>query len=332
MALPETMRIIAYEGAGGADVARLKTVPVPELGEGQVLIRVAAAGVNRPDIVQREGLYPAPKGAPEWPGLEVAGEIVAAKGVKNFAAGDRVMALLAGGGYAEYAAADEECLLPMPQGMSFAQAAAVPETYFTVWGNVFDRAKLRPGEVLLAHGGSSGIGTAAIHLAKAFGAKVIVTAGTAEKCEACRRLGADIAINYREQDFVEEVAKATDGKGANVILDMIGGDYTVRNYKAAAVEGRIVQIAFLLGAKPQINLNLLMVKRLVHMGSTLRARDKAFKGAIAAELQAKVAPLWGKGQALPVIDKVFPFEKAAEAQSYLESGAHIGKVVLSLEG
>lgn len=329
--MAEQMRIIAYEGAGGAEVLRQRQAPVPQPEQGQVLIRVRAAGVNRPDIAQRQGVYPPPPGAPAWPGLEVAGEIIAAEGVSGFAVGDRVMALLPGGGYAQYAVADAECLLPLPAAMDYAQAAAIPETYFTVWSNVFDRAKLQNGETLLVHGGSSGIGTAAIMLGKAFGAKVLITAGSAEKCAACLRLGAAAAFNYREEDFVEAVQKATGGKGVNVILDMIGGDYVRRNYKAAAVEGRIVQIAFLNGHKAEIDLNLLMTKRLAHTGSTLRSRDKAFKGLIARQLREKVLPLWEKGEVLPVIDKTFPLAQAAEAQTYLESGGHIGKIVLTVD-
>lgn len=331
MAEERQMRVIAFNGAGGIEVLQEKSVPVPALKPGQVLIRVHAAGVNRPDIAQRQGVYPPPQGAPEWPGLEVAGEIAAvAADVRNFAVGDKVMALLAGGGYAEYAAADRECLLPIPASMDYAQAAAVPETFFTVWSNVFDRAKLKKGETLLVHGGSSGIGTAAIMLGKAFGARVIVTAGSAEKCRACLELGADCAVNYRERDFVEAVEEFTHGRGADVILDMIGGDYTEKNYRAAAVEGRIVQIAFLRGHKAAVNLNLLMVKRLAHTGSTLRARDKIFKGAIAEALQRQVAPLWAQGKLLPVIDRVFPLAEAAKAHAYLEAGGHIGKVALKI--
>jgi len=328
--MTETMRIIAYAGAGGAEVIKPAAAPRPKPGPGQALIRVKAAGVNRPDIAQRQGVYPPPPGAAPWPGLEVAGEIAELNGVSGFKLGDKVMALLAGGGYAEYAVADAECLLPVPAGMDFAHAAAAPETYYTVWSNVFDRAGLQPGEVLLAHGGSSGIGTAAIQLGKAFGAKVLITAGTAEKCAACRRLGADAAINYREQDFVAAVKQATDGKGANVILDMIGGDYTERNYHAAAVEGRIVQIAALRGDRPAASLWPLMLKRLVHTGSTLRARDKAFKGQITAALRRNVLPYWQQGELFPVVDKCFPFAQAAAAQQYLEAGGHIGKIVLTL--
>jgi len=327
--MAETMRIIACKGAGGVEVLAQETVPLPQPQPGQALIRVHAAGVNRPDIAQRQGIYPPPPGAAPWPGLEVAGEIAALNGVSGFKIGDKVMALLTGGGYAEYAVADAECLLPVPQGMDFAHAAAAPETYYTVWSNVFDRGGLKRGETLLVHGGSSGIGTAAIQLGKAFGAKLLITAGTAEKCAACRKLGADLAINYREEDFVAAVKAATDGKGAHVILDMVGGDYVERNYHAAAVEGRIVQIAALRGDKPAASLWPLMLKRLTHTGSTLRARDKAFKGQITESLRRNVLPFWQKGELFPVLDKCFPFAQAAEAQQYLESGGHIGKVVLT---
>jgi len=322
------MRIIALKGTGGPEVLRAERVPLPRLRAGQVLLRVRAAGVNRPDILQRQGVYPPPPGAPAWPGLEVAGDIAALAGVEGFAVGDRVMALLPGGGYAEYAAADAECLLPLPANMDYVQAAAIPETFFTVWSNVFDRARLKKGDVLLVHGGSSGIGTVALRLARAFGAQVIVTAGSAEKCRACLKLGADCAVNYREQDFVAEMHNFNNGRGADVILDMVGGDYSEKNYQAAAAEGRIVQIAFLRGPKAVIDLNLLMRKRLVHTGSTLRARDKTFKGAIAAALKRHVWPLWQKGELLPVIDKVFPLSEAAAAHKYLEAGEHIGKIVL----
>lgn len=331
MAAPKEMRVIAFNGSGGTEVLQEKIVPVPATAPGQVLIRVHAAGVNRPDIAQRQGLYPPPAGAPDWPGLEVAGEIAAmGDKVSGFAVGDRVMALLAGGGYAEYAAADFETLLPLPDNMDYVAAAGIPETFFTVWSNVFDRAALKSGEILLVHGGSSGIGTAAIQLAKAFGARVIVTAGSAEKCQACLRLGADYAVNYREQDFVAAAEEWTQGAGVNVILDMIGGDYAEKNYKAAAVEGRIVQIAFLRGHKATVNLNLLMRKRLVHTGSTLRARDKYFKGAVAQALRRQVLPLWQKGALFPVIDSVFPLSEAAKAHETLEEGNHIGKIVLKV--
>jgi len=326
----KSMRIIALKGAGGVDMLQEETVPVPQLKSGQVLIRVHAAGVNRPDIAQRQGVYPPPPGAPDWPGLEVAGEIAALSEVKDFAVGDKVMALVPGGGYGSYAVADAECLLPIPANMNYVQAAAIPETFFTVWSNIFDRAGLKKGEVLLVHGGSSGIGTAAVQLAKAFGTQVIVTAGSAEKCRACLSLGADCAVNYREQDFVAEVKNFTKGRGANVILDMVGGDYSEKNYQAAAIEGRIVQIAFLHGHKAVIDLNMLMRKRLLHTGSTLRARDKAFKGAIAAALKRHVWPLWQKGKVLPVIDTVFPFSEVAAAHEYLEAGGHVGKIVLKL--
>jgi NADPH2:quinone reductase len=330
MALPTTMTAIAIKAAGGPEVLVPVQLPVPVPGEAEILVKVAAAGVNRPDVMQRKGLYPAPKGAPETPGLEIAGEVVAlGKGVTRWKLGDKVMALVIGGGYAEYALAHESHALPVGN-LPMIEAGAIPETFFTVWHNVFQRGALKSGETLLVHGGSSGIGTTAIQLAKHFGAKVIVTAGSPEKCDACRKLGADVAVNYKTEDFVEKVKAATDGKGADVILDMVGGDYIARNYEAAAVEGRIVQIAFMGGPKAEVNFQRIMLKRLHHTGSTLRSRSVADKGAIAADLEEKALPLIVSGKVKPVIYKTFPLDQAAAAHALMESDAHIGKIVVSL--
>jgi NADPH2:quinone reductase len=323
------MRAVIARTGGGPDVLTVATRAVPSPGEGEILVRVEAAGVNRPDVLQRLGLYAPPPGAPDILGLEIAGSVVAAGGgARRFRPGDQVMALVPGGGYAEFALAHESNALPLPQGLSMIEAGAIPETYFTVWTNVFDRGRLQPGETLLVHGGSSGIGTTAIQLAKAFGARVIVTAGSARKCEACRALGADVAINYREQDFVAETSAATGGRGADVILDMVGGDYVTRNYDAAAVEGRIVQIAHQKTSEVTLDLRRLMVKRLTHTGSTLRPRTTAEKAAIARALEEKVLPLLAQGRGKPVIDATFPLEDAARAHARMEAGEHIGKIVL----
>jgi NADPH2:quinone reductase len=305
--------------------------PLPSPGEGEVLVKVAAAGVNRPDVMQRQGLYPPPPGATDIPGLEIAGEVVAlGASVKRWNLGDKVMALVVGGGYAEYCPAHETHTLPVPEDLTLVAAAAIPETFFTVWHNAFQRGQLKAGETLLVHGGSSGIGTAAIQLAKAFGARVIVTAGSTQKCDACRRLGADVAINYREQDFVAATKAATNSRGADVILDMIGGDYIERNYEAAAVEGRVVQIALQRGAKAAVNFQRIMLKRLIHTGSTLRARSIADKGAIARAVEQHVLPLLAAGRVRPLIDSTFPLGKAAAAHARMETNAHIGKIVLTL--
>jgi NADPH2:quinone reductase len=305
-------------------------VPVP--GEGEVLIRVAAAGVNRPDVLQRAGAYPPPKDASDLPGLEVAGEIAALGGeLTRWSVGDKVCALTPGGGYAPFVAVHESNVLPVPAGLGMVEAAALPETFFTVWHNVFERGRLAEGETLLVHGGSSGIGTTAIMLAKAFGATVVATAGSAEKCEACRRLGADVAIDYKAGDWAPQVMEATGGLGANVILDMVGGPYTARNYAVAALEGRIVQIAHQAGAKVEIDLSRLMMRRLTHTGSTLRAQPVSSKARIARGLEEKVWPLLAAGRCRPVIDRTFPLTEAAEAHRLMESGGHIGKIVLTLE-
>ena len=331
MTLPANMTAIAITSPGGPMVLKPERRPVPAPKEGEVLIRVAAAGVNRPDVLQRMGAYPPPPGASELPGLEVAGEVAAVgAGVTRWREGDRICALTPGGGYAEYCIAPASNCLPVPSGFTFTEAAAIPETYFTVWHNVFQRGGLQDGETLLVHGGTSGIGTTAIQLAAKAGAYVIVTAGSKEKCDACLSLGADRAINYREEDFVDAVREATGGKGANVILDMVGGDYVERNYRAAAEEGRIVQIAVLHGAKATADVSLIMRKRLVHTGSTLRPRPVHFKATIAAELEARVWPLLAKRDVAPVMDMIFPLAEAWRAHERMEEGSHIGKIVLDV--
>ena len=321
------MRAIAI--AAGALQLTERPPPVP--ADGQVLIKVAAAGVNRPDVMQRKGMYPAPPGASDLPGLEIAGTVVATGvAVGSIKIGDSVCALVTGGGYADYCLAAAAHCLPIPQGLSFVQAAALPETYFTVWSNVFDRARLQLGETLLVHGGSSGIGTTAIQLAKAFHAKVIVTAGSAAKCRFCLKLGADAAINYKEQDFVAEIDLLTGSKGVDVILDMIGGDYFPRNLRCLANDARLVHIAIQHGAKADINLLPIMLKRLTITGSTLRARDDAFKADIAQKLLHNVWPLLANGTIKPVIHSTFALAEAAAAHELMESSLHIGKIILEV--
>jgi NADPH2:quinone reductase len=327
--LPAKMTTIAIRAPGGPEVLVAEQRPVPQPAEGEVLVKVAAAGVNRPDVAQRQGNYPPPKGATDIPGLEIAGEVVAlGAGVTRWKLGDKVMALVVGGGYAEYCPAHENHCLPIPAGLSMVEAAAIPETFFTVWHNVFERGRLKAGETLLVHGGSSGIGTTAIQLAKAFGAKVITTAGSAAKCEACRKLGADVAVNYKSEDFVTATKDATGGKGADVVLDMVGGDYIERNYEAAAVDGRIVQIAFLGRSKATVDFTRLMLKRLTHTGSTLRARAVPDKAAIARAVEAQALPLIAAGKVKPLIDSTFPLAQAAAAHAKMEASSHIGKIVL----
>ena len=305
--------------------------PVPIPADNQVLIKVAAAGVNRPDVMQRKGLYPAPPGASDLPGLEIAGIVVATgAAVSTIKIGDPVCALVTGGGYADYCLAAASHCLPIPENLSFIQAAALPETYFTVWSNVFDRARLQAGETLLVHGGSSGIGTTAIQLAKAFHAQVIVTAGSNAKCRLCLELGARAAINYKEQDFVAEIDRLTGGKGVDVILDMIGGDYFPRNLRCMANDARLVQIAIQNGAKADINLLPIMLKRLTITGSTLRARDDTFKADIAQKLLHKVWPLLASGAIKPVIHSTFALDDAALAHELMESSLHIGKIILEV--
>ncbi|MCA6101483.1 NAD(P)H-quinone oxidoreductase [Bradyrhizobium australafricanum] len=329
--LPAQMTVVAISKPGGPEVLvpETRAVPVPKAGE--ILVKVAAAGVNRPDVAQRSGSYPPPPGASDLPGLEIAGEVVALGEGAKHKIGDKVMSLVAGGGYAQYCVAQDAQAMTVPPSLSMQEAGAIPETLMTVWHNVFERGALQAGETLLIHGGSSGIGTMAIQLAKAFGAKVIVTVGSQDKADACLKLGADHAVNYKTEDFVEAVKKTTGGNGANVILDMVGGDYIDRNYDAAAVEGRIVQIAFLSGTpKATANFAKLMVKRLHHTGSTLRPRSNADKAAMVAAIEAKVLPLLREGRVKPLMDSTFPLEKAADAHRRMETSEHIGKIVLAV--
>jgi putative PIG3 family NAD(P)H quinone oxidoreductase len=329
--IPLQMTAIAIRTPGGPEVLTPEARPVPTPGAGEILVKVAAAGVNRPDVMQRMGQYPPPPGAPDIPGLEIAGEVVACgAGVTRWKQGDQVMALVVGGGYAEYCLAHESHALPVPSGLSLIEAAAVPETFFTVWYNAFERGRLAAGETALIHGGTSGIGTTAIQLAKAFGARAIATAGTPEKCEACRKLGAEVAINYKTEDFVDATKKATGGRGVDLVLDIIGGDYIERNYEAAAVEGRILQIAFQSSPRATVDFRRLMLKRLTHTGSTLRARAVADKAAIARAVEAKVLPLIAAGRVKPVIDSTFALREAAAAHARMDSSQHIGKIVLTL--
>ncbi|WHI48103.1 NAD(P)H-quinone oxidoreductase [Microbulbifer sp. JMSA004] len=325
------MRFIDLPTFGGPEVMQLKEMDKPVPGADEVLIRVAAAGVNRPDIVQRQGHYPAPSGASPVLGLEVAGEVVeVGEKVVRWQVGDKVCALTNGGGYAEYAVAPEGQCLPVPAGLSLIEAAALPETFFTVWTNVFDRAGLKPGEVILIHGGSSGIGTTAIQLAHQLGARVFTTAGTEDKCAACVALGAEKAINYRDEDFVSVVREMTDDHGADVILDMVGGSYINSNIRVAANDGRIVNIAYLAGAKVEVNMMPVMLKRLTLTGSTLRARSPEVKAGIAKSLEQKVWPLIEAGKVRPQLAAEFPLHQAVEAHKLLESGTITGKIVLTL--
>ena len=330
--LPETMTAIVIRAPGGPEMLVPTERPVPVPGPDEILLKVHAAGVNRPDIMQRRGQYPPPPGAPvDVPGLEVSGEVVAlGPGATRFRPGDTVCALLPGAGYAEYVRVHQTNALPVPRGLSMVQAAAIPETFFTIWPSIMERGRLAAGETILIHGGSSGIGTSAIQLARAFGARVIVTAGNEAKCEACRTLGADVAINYRSEDFVAAVKQATDGRGADVILDMVGGDYVNRNYEAAAEEGRIVQIAVQKGAHAEVDIRRLMVKRLTHTGSTLRPRSVAFKASVAATLREKVWPLFEARKISPVIGSTYPLLRAADAHARMEAGDHIGRIVLTV--
>jgi NADPH2:quinone reductase len=323
------MRAIAIDTPGGPDVLELAELPLPVPKAGELLVKVRAAGVNRPDVLQRKGGYPPPPGAPATPGLEIAGEVAAvSEGVRRYEVGDKVCALVPGGGYAEYCIAAEDNALPVPQGFSFVEAAAIPETFFTVWTNVFDRGRLQPGETVLIHGGSSGIGTTAIQLAHAFGSTVIATAGSDDKCEACSKLGASLAINYKTQDFVAVLKEKK--LAPDVILDMVGGDYVGRNLQVAAMHGRIVIIAFQQGSKLEAEFLPLMLKRLTLTGSTLRPRSVAEKAGIARALEENVWPLLVQGRCKPVIFKTFPLAEAAAAHRLMESSAHIGKIVLTV--
>ena len=328
--IPAQMTAIGIKEAGGPEVLEPQQRPVPKPGAGEILVKVRAAGVNRPDVAQRIGVYPPPPGAPDIPGLEICGDVVAlGQGATRWKIGDRVMALVIGGGYGEYCAAHESHALPAGK-LDPVHAAAIPETFFTVWHNVFERGGLQKGETLLVHGGTSGIGTTAIQLAKQFGARVIITAGSDQKCEAAKKLGADVAVNYKTNDFVAETKAATNDKGADVILDMVGGDYIARNYEAAALEGRIVQIAFQGSPKATVDFRRIMLKRLHHTGSTLRARSTEVKGAIASAIAQKVLPLIEAGTVKPIIDSTFPFREASKAHARMESSAHIGKIVLTI--
>lgn len=332
MKFPETMRAIEISKPGGPDVLVPATRPVPVPGVGQILIKLAAAGVNRPDALQRAGSYAPPPTASDLPGLEGAGTVAAiGPGVSRWQVGDAVCALLPGGGYAEFCVTDQDHALAIPAGMDMTNAAALCETMFTVWSNTFMRGGLKGGESFLVHGGSSGIGTTAIQLAKAFGARVFTTAGSAEKCQACLDLGAEIAINYRDQDYVKLVKEATCGAGVDIILDMVGGDYISRNISALALEGRLVMIAFLGGPKADINFAQIMMKRLTVTGSTLRPQSDQAKGVIAEQLRNHVWPLLSAGTIAPVMDSTFPLDQAADAHRRMESSGHIGKIVLTID-
>src|SRR5690349_24739952 len=329
--VPSEMTVIAISKPGGPEVLLPETRSVPKPGANEILIKVEAAGVNRPDVAQRSGSYPPPPGASDLPGLEVAGEVVAlGEGVTKHKLGDKVMSLVAGGGYAQYCIAQDAQAMTVPASLSMQEAGALPETLMTVWHNVFERGGLKAGETLLIHGGSSGIGTMAIQLAKASGARVFVTVGSQDKIDACLKLGADRAINYKTEDFVAVVKEETNNAGANLILDMVAGDYVDRNYDAAAVDGRIVQIATLNGPKVSVNIAKVMVKRLTHTGSTLRPRTNADKAAMVAAIEAKIMPLLREGRVKPLMDSSFPLEKAADAHRRMETSAHIGKIVLSV--
>jgi NADPH2:quinone reductase len=325
------MRAVEISKPGGPEVLKATERPVPTPKANEILVKVAAAGVNRPDVLQRSGNYPVPPDASDLPGLEVAGEVVAlGSSAKTFHVGDKVCALVHGGGYAEYCVAPEVQALPVPKGLTLVQAASLPETFFTVWANVYDRAKLAPGESLLVQGGTSGIGVTAIQMAAATGNRVFATAGSEEKCIACARLGVEKAFNYRTQDWSAEVLAVTGGKGVNVILDMVGGDYVPRELKCLAEDGRLVFIAYLRGPKAELNIDAVMRKRLTISGSTLRPRPVEFKGYVARNLREKIWPLIESGRIKPEIYKTFPLEHAAEAHRLMESSQHIGKLVLTV--
>ena len=331
MTLPARMTVIAIRAPGGPEMLVPEERPVLAPGPGEILVKVAAAGVNRPDVRQRQGTYPPPKGATDIPGLEIAGEVVAlGEGVTRWKLGDKVCALVVGGGYAEYCLAYADHSLSVPPQLSMVEAAAIPETFFTCWQNMFVRADVKPGDWVLVHGGTSGIGTTAIMLAKAFGAKVIATAGSDAKCEAAKKLGADVTVNYKTQDFVAVTKEVTAGHGANLIVDIVGGDYIDRNYDAAADQGVIAQVSFTSGPKATVNFARLMAKRLHHTGSTLRPRTVAEKAAIARGIEERVWPLVAAGKIRPVIDSTYPLAKAAEAQARMETSQHIGKIVLTV--
>lgn len=325
--IPEMMSAIEIPKPGGPEALKLGKRPVPQPQAGEVLIEIHATGVNRLDVFQREGVYPIPPGASDIPGLDVAGRIAkVGAGVTGWSVGDPVCALLTGGGYAEYCTTAAETCMPIPKGLNFVEAAALPETAFTVWSNVFDRAGLKSGETLLVHGGASGIGTMAIQIAMAHGAKIFVTAGTDDRCRQCEKLGATRAVNYKSEDFVAVVKAATEGKGADVVLDMVGGDYLPRNIDVLALEGRLVQISLLGNAQSTIDYGPVMMKRLVLTGSTLRGRPPAFKGAIAAKLREHVWPLIDAGTIKPVLSKVFGLDAVADAHRYIVGGENFGKI------
>lgn len=332
MSIPSIMRVVEISQPGGPEVLRIANRPIPVPGTDEALLRVEAAGVNRPDVMQRKGSYPPPPGASDIPGLEIAGTIVSIGAeVKRLKVGEQVCALVSGGGYAEFCAAPEAQCLPIPRGLTMIEAASLPETFFTVWSNVFDRGRLAPGETLLVQGGSSGIGVAAIQMARALGSAVFATAGTADKCAACERLGAQRAINYKNEDFVEVLKAETNGRGVNVILDMIGGDYLPREVQALAEDGRLVLINTMGGAEGRLDLADVMRRRLTITGSTLRSRPVAFKGAIADALRQRVWPLIEAGKIKPVVFKTFPMEQAADAHRLMESSEHVGKIVLVVQ-
>lgn len=326
------MRAVCANGAGGPEVLKIVEVPRPEPKAAELLVEVYAAGINRPDIMQREGHYAPPPGASDILGLEFSGRVVSVgKDVQRYAIGDAVMGLVHSGAYADYVVIDESNALPVPQTMRFLDAACVPETYFTVWSNLFVRAGLKSGETVLIHGGSSGIGTTAIKLAKLAGARVLVTAGSDEKCHACLELGADAAINYKTEDYVNRTKELTDGIGADVILDMVGGDYIARNLEAVAPDGRISQIAFLQGSKVSLDLMSLLLKRITLTGSTLRARSVSMKAELAEALARIVTPFWQQGKAMPLIDSIFSFEDVQRAHGKMDEGSHTGKIVLIMK-
>ncbi len=328
--VPTTMTAIAIAGKGGPEVLRPEAIAVPQPGPGQLLVKVAAAGVNRPDVMQRLGLYPAPKGHSQIPGLEIAGTVVASgEGTHRFMTGHTVMALVNGGGYAQYCVADETACLPIPAGLDMVEAAAIPEGFFTVWHNVFERGGLKEGEWFLMHGGTSGIGVVAIQLARAFGAKVITTVGSADKCAACLKLGATRAVDYTREDFVEVVKAETEGRGVNVILDIVGGDYVERNIRSLAEDGRLVNIAFQKGSKVTIDLIRVMLKRLTLTGSTLRIRSEDVKARIARAVEDKALPLITDGQVKILVDSTFPLSEAAKAHERMDQ-SHIGKIVIKI--
>jgi NADPH2:quinone reductase len=329
--LPREMTVVEIAAPGGPEQLKAARRPVPKPGDQEVLVKVAAAGVNRPDVMQRQGRYPPPPGASDLPGLEIAGEI-AALGAKlsGLSIGDKVTALLPGGGYAEYAIAAAPLCLPVPSGISMVEAAAIPETFFTVWTNLFDRGRCKPGDMVLVHGGTSGIGTTAIQLAAAWGARVFATAGSDEKARACERLGAVRGINYRTEDFVEVIRAQTEGKGIDVTLDMVAGSYVARNLEIAALEGRVVMISLLGGSRAEINMSVILAKRLTLTGSTLRSRTVAQKAAVAEAVRKNVWPLLAAGRVRPVIHATFPLAEAAEAHRLMETSNHIGKIVLTV--